>query len=313
MDWGTVVWLPDRSLPFLVQEDYCSNPECTCNVVSLTLLEIGDGGIEVSSENSLCLRVDLETWKEPAPPERSLQSAILVRQFLSEFPAHRRAEIKERHVEAKQFARRIAQYTMNPADVNDGILFPYADLMSDRKSLTSRGQDYTYTLVYQDNEYLIEDLYCPNPGCDCREFNLQFWIRKTEVRNDVERVIISPLFLGTLKFTGQRSVSRLDCPQPVKPEVLLTHWWDSYSDELPMLLDRYHEVKEIARRSLQSAKVASPSPRSMPAQQAPSMRPSRFSAADLDDMTLKRKNVGRNDFCPCGSGVKFKKCCGQKS
>jgi preprotein translocase subunit SecA len=23
------------------------------------------------------------------------------------------------------------------------------------------------------------------------------------------------------------------------------------------------------------------------------------------------KKVGRNDLCPCGSGLKFKKCCGQ--
>jgi SEC-C motif-containing protein len=22
------------------------------------------------------------------------------------------------------------------------------------------------------------------------------------------------------------------------------------------------------------------------------------------------KNIGRNDFCPCGSGKKYKKCCG---
>ncbi|MCG7215074.1 SEC-C metal-binding domain-containing protein [Paenibacillus mucilaginosus] len=26
---------------------------------------------------------------------------------------------------------------------------------------------------------------------------------------------------------------------------------------------------------------------------------------------LQRAGVGRNDLCPCGSGAKFKKCCGR--
>lgn len=26
-----------------------------------------------------------------------------------------------------------------------------------------------------------------------------------------------------------------------------------------------------------------------------------------------RKNVGRNDACPCGSGLKYKKCCGKNN
>ena len=28
-----------------------------------------------------------------------------------------------------------------------------------------------------------------------------------------------------------------------------------------------------------------------------------------DLKTIKRMNPGRNDFCPCASGKKFKKCC----
>jgi uncharacterized protein YecA (UPF0149 family) len=26
----------------------------------------------------------------------------------------------------------------------------------------------------------------------------------------------------------------------------------------------------------------------------------------------KNKNIGRNDSCPCGSGEKFKRCCGKE-
>lgn len=32
-----------------------------------------------------------------------------------------------------------------------------------------------------------------------------------------------------------------------------------------------------------------------------------------DDSTLRVEKVGRNDPCPCGSGKKYKKCCGKNS
>ncbi|MEK7762276.1 MAG: SEC-C metal-binding domain-containing protein, partial [Nitrospirota bacterium] len=36
----------------------------------------------------------------------------------------------------------------------------------------------------------------------------------------------------------------------------------------------------------------------------------RREAGDLDQEPLARPTIGRNDPCPCGSGKKFKKCCG---
>ena len=34
---------------------------------------------------------------------------------------------------------------------------------------------------------------------------------------------------------------------------------------------------------------------------------------DLTPKQLKRNKIGRNDPCACGSGIKFKKCCLNKS
>jgi uncharacterized protein YecA (UPF0149 family) len=30
---------------------------------------------------------------------------------------------------------------------------------------------------------------------------------------------------------------------------------------------------------------------------------------EKNSMRESRKKTGRNDYCPCGSGMKFKKCC----
>ena len=34
--------------------------------------------------------------------------------------------------------------------------------------------------------------------------------------------------------------------------------------------------------------------------------------AQIEDKNITQKKVGRNDPCPCGSGKKYKKCCGKK-
>ena len=33
----------------------------------------------------------------------------------------------------------------------------------------------------------------------------------------------------------------------------------------------------------------------------------------VKQIRLDQPKVGRNDLCPCGSGKKYKKCCGQKA
>ncbi|MBX3300704.1 MAG: UPF0149 family protein [Nitrospira sp.] len=39
----------------------------------------------------------------------------------------------------------------------------------------------------------------------------------------------------------------------------------------------------------------------------------RLETGDLDQEPSRRTKIGSNDPCPCGSGKKFKKCCGRKS
>lgn len=38
----------------------------------------------------------------------------------------------------------------------------------------------------------------------------------------------------------------------------------------------------------------------------------RYEAGDISPAPATGRKVGRNDSCPCGSGIKFKKCCGQR-
>lgn len=311
MQWGTLVWFSDHPRPFLVRDAYCSDAECTCNQVGLTLQEISDRGEEVPNALSLHLSVDLTTWTESDPPQRPLKSADWVREFLSTFPEDRRAELKARFANAKRRARHLADYTIAVDEVTKGTLFPYGDLLDDEKCLTTGGNKYTYRFVHQDSQYLVEDLYCPKPSCDCREFYVQFWIESEGERNGVEAIIITQSVLGNVKFTGQQKVVQPGELLPNDAKALLSAWWDNYSDDLPMFKRRYDEVKQIGQRSL-DADV-----KSRRIQPLDAVQPAALAKTPLvlelppSEVLSDRRRIGRNDVCLCGSGLKYKKCCGR--
>ena len=83
----------------------------------------------------------------------------------------------------------------------------------------------------------------------------------------------------------------------------MSAWWKEHRRDLEMFKDRYREVKQIGQRSLR----ARPSRRLA----APSATSSSISEdVSLDDRPAGNVKVGRNAPCPCGSGKKYKKCCG---
>ena len=308
---GSVVWFSDHPRPFLVKEEYCSDPDCTCTEVVLTLQEISDCGEEVQQPLSLQLRIDLETGKESNPPKRSAQAAAWVWQFLSEFPTDRQAELKTRFEKHKQTTRRIAEYTIDLRHVTDGVLFSFCDLVDDEGALTSRGRGYAYRFVHESGEYLVEDVYCPKPTCDCQEVCLQFWNWNLQEDRGFERVKISHSFLGKVTFKGERSIVDAAKSPPAVAEDVLRAWWDRYHDDLPMLKDRYQQIKRIGQRSLDAAGKSSVL-RALPVDQR-AVRPVASSVVDFpeSDLLSSRKHIGRNDLCFCGSGKKYKRCCGR--
>lgn len=114
-----------------------------------------------------------------------------------------------------------------------------------------------------------------------------------------------------MKFTGQRSViNRHDILQ-AEAGALLSAWWDRYRDDLPMLKGRYKQVKEIGQRSLNAAKNLRAIPPLSATQSQQLSTASLVSQARPADVLLNKSRVGRNDPCPCGSGAKFKRCCGR--
>ncbi len=60
--------------------------------------------------------------------------------------------------------------------------------------------------------------------------------------------------------------------------------------------DRYHRKREEKERYTKQ----------LPTDDEPELPP------PVEPITSDKEKVGRNDPCPCGSGKKYKKCCGKE-
>ena len=130
-----------------------------------------------------------------------------------------------------------------------------------------------------------DDLYCIDQDCGCTEVMLVF-----EEAGGVGAVADEPARESVLRRDYARGSSamlerRAGCPSPKA-------LWEALREQQPQFDDaffrvRHEQMRRLARRFVPAPKVDV----SVPVREAP--------------------KVGRNDPCPCGTGKKFKKCCGR--
>lgn len=123
----------------------------------------------------------------------------------------------------------------------------------------------------------VEDLHCVEPKCPCRDVRLTF------LRMDLPSTDGADCFAGTLVVT-------LPSLSPRDLEVQNGHL--ASRDELRELWHAFRTAHPDLGERLAARR----------AQMKTLRRPGEPAQSD--------KKVGRNDPCPCGSGKKWKKCCG---
>ena len=306
MEFGNLVRFSSHSRPFLVEDTYCSNPDCCCNAVVLKFTEVSDTGRSLKTPLSFTARVDLEAWQERDPPRRSPEVDAWIREFLNQCPPARRAEFKASYEQGRRIAKRRAEYTIDADDVLEGALLSYANVLTEERALSAGGGAYTFEFYHQGREYLVEDLYCPNPGCDCQEFHLEFFEVVSGDDDKQPAVRIDQRFLAKVTFSERLTVVAAPTCSRGEANAVLSAWWKEHRGDSKMFKDRYREVKQIGERSLQ----ARPSHRLAALEATSSSIPEGLS---LDDRPAGNVKVGRNAPCPCGSGKKYKKCCWRKA
>jgi hypothetical protein len=189
------------------------------------------------------------------------------------------------------------EYRLDPRAVETGKLIAFVDIVSEQGSIWSGGAMATFGLVHDGVEYLVNDLYCPNPDCDCGDFYLAFFRERPSpsVRGTPSAEYC---FLATLSLDGH--IKSVECRRGTRGEALamLKAWraGPNFARDLEDFQWRDWKIKQIAERNFSGRSESDP------AEDRQSPPAERLSSAG---------RVGRNEPCPCGSGKKYKKCCGK--
>jgi len=176
---------------------------------------------------------------------------------------------------------------MDVADIKGE--FPL-DLLEDDAQLVGYKDVFPFAPVfefeYEGKQWAVTDAYCVEPTCSCREALLEFLSFGDESGDKLEIAKAIPAVRYDYR-SGKVEV--VDPPVAGQPTIRdLVGSLRSAHPSLPVTLREHHaRMKSLYRRTLIDKGLLAPV------------------------HTRAEPKVGRNDPCPCGSGKKYKKCCGK--
>jgi hypothetical protein len=152
--------------------------------------------------------------------------------------------------------------------------------------------------------WAVDDQYCVRPDCTCVEAGLAFFQLPGTVSRSTRRRRTLLFLYYDYRTATFRVIEKT--PRSPDPEHLLQALRTAKPDLDRTFDQRHQQLKQLSRRLLH-----------------PSVQHRRPSLSNFDDTAPPRRlippisppvirspKIGRNDPCPCGSGKKYKKCCG---
>lgn len=281
----------------------CRRIYCTCTQVKFVLEEISPGGAESRPAAKIEFRVDVPTWGEVEPPERAPEIAAAVAEFLRDFPESEREQLREWYREREWALARLNEFRMDPRDVETGRLIDFREVLGLPKDLTRRCPLGEYDLERGANQYVVIERCCSNPDCDCREVHLSFLLMPNDSA-DAGDGVTREEFTARMSLDGRVRLHEVYGGRRAEAQAVLNEWRRSEPIDSEYLGWRYEKIKAIGRRSLAGGK------RRQREDREPDFFPDEVER--LEPVRAPQDRVGRNSPCPCGSGKKYKKCCGPK-
>jgi hypothetical protein len=279
------------SLPglFRIKPIICRNPRCTDLHITLRFEEV-DRSLAVKKIGSrFDLDLDLSSGKVRDMGDFPAELLPVVAEFEKDLTGDILSAFHKSVHGEKEKRRKIEAYTMDPADIHSGHLFPFDDILNEGTGTGRRGC--RFVISCRGVGFIVEDLYCPGPGCDCKKVHLNFIMMKhhsdgTATGQDIILTVAVP-------FTGRITLpENMVCTKKSAKE-LINHFFACYPEAMAEFRENYRIVKDMARRSLAAAEKPKQEEVRRVTPPAPGAKP------------------GRNEPCICGSGKKYKKCCGR--
>ncbi|MGH4121240.1 SEC-C metal-binding domain-containing protein [Clostridium sp.] len=262
------------SSSMIIKESYCINPKCDCREVALKFLKVSEGNNEGKLLFSVTLNIDTLKVINKKYYDLSVKADEIIAEFITDFDLL----IKDRFNKNDKISKGLEDETIvKPISQNainltlNGSCVAFSEIFENVAIINFR--DEISNLIY------IEDQYCMNPKCPCNEVFISF-IVVNEVDNTGENIF-------TLRYSlknGKYDVESMTCTNNYMNDIL-----KSFKKEEKQIREnlkkRYRDMKVMGKQIYNETKI-----NTLP--------------------RISTVQVGRNDMCPCGSGKKYKKCCG---
>jgi len=219
------------------------------------------------------ITVDLRSWNvtEKEIYKEDINVEEMTNEFMSNLDNKTKTEMKDRVL--------IAKVEEEPIDWLDNMDLYNTPLIgySEAFGLKTRSK---CIYKYDGLDYFVEDYYCVNPKCKCNDCVLIFYTRISENEQFFEKFSVRlKLNKGKYKIEDADDISNDEIANIVS--AFLENLGGIF-----LLRKRYRKMKKFGRMRIKRKKK--------------------------NNKRVKAKvKVGRNDPCPCGSGKKYKKCCGR--
>jgi hypothetical protein len=264
--------------PFLLFEHYCEDPVCDCDTVILTFVETSPDGLPIPRAMEFDICLSCKDWQATLLSEAG-EHAEKINAILKEFSGDLTPQIKavfdQRSHEVKSFMKKALEFDLSDEEILSGAMRGYWEVFG------KPGDYFSFEFEYENQKYLIVDQYCLNAECDCQTISLAFAAvdEKSNAAEDAFAIFIELNMHYKIEFSKY--------PKK-KAREIADAWLRSVPNLQEDIAYRYLKMKEVGRLTLERNRQ---------------MR--------LAGKTSASVNIGRNDPCPCGSGKKYKKCCGK--
>ena len=266
----------------------CDNPCCPCGWIEVNCRT------EARPDHPVVFDLDLFARQLDTRPHSAPEGVALGRAFLAE------ARDEEWDWLRKFFFATKRRYmeTMN-LDALDAELPP--EVMAGKSTMVGYHEIFPWAesiaFSLQGEDWIMDDQHCVALNCKCTQAALTFF----RVRKKEPLPTKPPRNTTSLHYdfvSGQSRVIESPPGNPA-PSDLVQALRAANPDLAKTLRHRHRQLKRLGRRLLAEPAGGSPRDREAAWDKPPAPQPARAP-----------ERPGRNDPCPCGSGKKFKKCCG---
>lgn len=252
----------------------CNNPFCPCSDITFSIQLQGKtvGSINFDIATDKCKPNKLKDVSDTFSKKMILELSVDDKQTLVQIFRNDKLR-SEKNIDFETVEPPV--FPVNEIE-NESVLIAYTDIFPWAK-------DYFFSI--DDKKYYLVDQYCLDSKCKCNNAVLYFagFIDKVCFTED------NPVMIMYKCNSGKWEIYR-EGKDFVSPATLIKELLNKYPDFQKIVSERRVVLKKLYKKYLE--KIA-------------------YKINQSEEKPVLKK-LGRNDPCFCGSGKKFKKCCGNK-